>query len=323
MINLIVNNTIVVPIGDIKVDKFMKRQASTISFKMLKSQGDKIELGNKISLNYDGKNVFVGFIFNINENENDVITVKGYDQLRYLKNSHTMLIKNKTATKVIQDIATEFNLKIGKMVDTVVDIAPKQKIIENKTLIDIIYDCLEDTMIANNQKGARKQEFLLYDKNGQLSLSKLTDLKSNLILTEKNCYGYSYEMDIDNKTYSKIYIYYKDDNEHKINKFIIDDSNLTKKYGVLQKTINTQRITKEQAEQYGKKLLKYYGVPQQRFKLKTLIGDVDIIGGTSIAVRFNSIYKNISNYMVVDKVTHIFSDNDYTMELDLLGVDMA
>lgn len=323
MLSLIVGKTIVTPIDEVVVNREMKRVPSSIEFKVLKEQVSDIKLGDKITATYDDGNLFMGYVFCIKENKDDVVSIKGYDQMRYLKNQHTMLIKNKTATKLIKEIASEFKLQVGEMEDTKVDIATKQKIVENKSLIDIIYDALEDTMLANNQKGNRTVEYLLYDDFGKLTLKKLKDMKSKIILTEENTYNYSFSRDIDNSTYTKIYIYYKDDKEHKINKHIVNDTDTQKKWGILQKTISTKRITKQQAEEYAKKLLKYYGVPKQSFTLDCLVGDINIRGGTSVAIMFNTTTKNFNNFFVVNKVKHVFKDNEYTMKLELLGVDMA
>ena len=46
--------------------------------------------------------------------------------------------------------------------------------------------------------------------------------------------------------------------------------------------------------------------------------DINIRGGTKIAVTLDN---KAQNYFIVDTVTHKFTNNEYTMDMVLLGVD--
>lgn len=316
-LEIIVNNELIEPIGTITLERGMKRKASTLRISFKKEDGKSFELGQMVTLKYKDVKAFKGYIFGIDETEGDLIKVLAYDQMRYLKNQHTMLIKNKTASKLIKEIASIFRLKVGAIEDTKVDIATKQVIVENKSLMDIIYEALENTMLANKQAG-RLQQYILYDDYGELKLAKLNDLKTDLLIDGESILKYSYSQNIDGETYNKILIYYKDDKDHKINNFITENSTLEDKWGVLQKTVSTQRITESQASKYGADLLKYYSVPKKSFRISTVVTDINIRGGTKIAVTLDD---KAQNYFIVDTVTHKFTNNEYTMDMVLLGVD--
>ena len=322
-VTLIVNNELIEPVGEVKLVREMKKSPSSLEIKFRKEDTKNIELGNTVIFKYDNSNVFKGFVFVIEESEDDIVNIKAYDQLRYLKNSHTLAIKNKTVTQLIGELCKQFGLQVGDLADTKVDIAPKQKLIENKALFEIIQDGILETMRANLNKNVRILNYILYDDFGSICLKEIFDLKVNIRINEDNIIKFKYSEDIDNETYNRVYLYYKDDETHKVQEYMKVNADAIKKWGVLQKTIDTPRITKAQAQEYSNQLLTYYGTPKKEFIITTAIGDVEVRGGSMIPIEFNTNKNSYKSYFVVDKVTHTFSSNEHTMELTLLGVDMA
>lgn len=321
-LEIIVKDTLIEPIGEITLEREIQGNPSNLNIKFRKQDGKNFKLGDTISLKYKGTPAFKGYIFVIEESEDDLISIKAYDQTRYLKNTHTMLIKNKTATAVIKELAQVFLLKTGELIDTKVDIAIEQKLIENQSLFEIIKDCLEQTMLANGVARQRIPEFVLYDKYGELTLNEISKMESQVVLDKTNIISYTLNNDIDNETYNRIYIYHKDDKSKALEQYKVSDDEKVKEWGVLQKTIDTQRISVDKAKTYAEQLLKYYGVPKKEFSIKTIANDIEVRGGTKIAVVFNTNNQEIKSYFIVKKVTHKFENGEYIMDLNLLGVDM-
>lgn len=318
-IEIKINNTLIESIGEIQLKRFMRDSPSTLNINFRKSDLKNVNLGNEITLKYDGVNAFKGYIFIIKENEQDLISITAYDQLRYLKNNHTMLIKNKTASQLLKDLCSYFNLKQGNIEDTKIDIATTQQIVEDKSVFEIINDAIMDTMVEERKKNSRVLTYLLYDDYGKITLTNIDNLQNNLVLDESNILFYSNEVIIDNETYNKILISYKDDNTKELNTFYFDSSDTQSKWGVLQKVENYKNITKEQAEDLAKKLLTLYNVPHNSLTIKTINTDINIRGGSKVAIILNTLTKQIKNYYVVNTVTHILSNDEYVMELELVG----
>lgn len=314
-----IKDKVVEAFGDFKLTREMKDAASRVELKFRSEDMKDIELGNVISITYKGTGMFKGYIFSIVEKYGDLIEVVAFDQLRYLKNQHTMTIKNKTATKLIKELAAEFKLKLGEIEETSVDIAVKQIIVENQSLFEIINNALDDTMLANKKQG-RIRQYILFDDFGKLTLKDQKGLKSDLVFENSNIIKFENQSSIDSQTYNKIFIYYKDDKEKKVDKYIIEDSDTQSKWGVLQKTFSVEKITKDQADEWGQKLLKYFNIPNWKFEITTLLQDPEIRGGTNIKVSLDLNNKKLQKNMVVSKVIHNFSNNEYTMDLTLLGV---
>lgn len=323
---IIINDEIIEAINEVTLTRYMKDMPTEFDVEFLKSDSTNISLGNSIVVKYKDINVFKGFIFVIDETEDDTIKCKAYDQLRYLKNEHTMVVKNKTASDLIKELAGVFNLKLGNIVDTGIDIAPKQMLIENKSLFQIIYDALEYTTVSKQQKNNRIELYLLYDDFGSLTLNKLGDLSSDVIFDKDNIISYSFGTSIDTETYNRILVYSKVETDDKVEKNILeyyraDDSSTQTKWGVLQKVVNADHIKKEQAQKYVNDLLSRYNVENITFNITTIGGDVNIRGGSKVAIMLNTSKSIINKYLIVNKVTHKFASNEYTMELELIGVE--
>lgn len=315
-----IKDKIIEVFGDFKITREMRDVPSSVELNFRKEDLKGIELGNEVAVKFKGKGMFKGYIFSITEKHGDLIEIVAFDQLRYLKNQHTMTIKNKTASKLIQELASEFKLKVGDITETSVDIAVKQIIVENQSLFEIINNALDDTMLANKQQG-RVMQYILYDDFGKLTLKNQKDLNSNLVFENSNIIKFENKHSIDNQTYNKIFIYYKDEKDKKVDKFIIENSSTQGKWGVLQKTFGVEKITKEQADEWGQKLLKYFNIPSWKFNITTLLQDPEVRGGTNVKVSIELNDNKIEKNLVVSKVVHNFSNNEYSMDLTLIGVD--
>lgn len=320
MLEIQINNKLLQAVGSVKLSRYMKDNPSTINFKFRKEDLKEVDLGDVITLKYKDVNAFKGYIFKINETEDDLIEINALDQLRYLKNQHTMTIKNKTATNLIKELASEFGLEVGELDDTKVDIAKQQIIVENKSLFEIIYDALDDTMLENNKNG-RIIDYVLYDDFGKLTLKNQKDIKSDLVFDNSNISQFNNNYSIDSETFNKIFIYYKDETTHTMDKFIVQDGSTISKWGVLQKTFGVEKITKAQADEYGQKLLKYYNLPKWEFSITTLATDINVRGGTNVIINLELNDKVINKNLVVNSVDHIFENDEYTMKMSLIGVD--
>lgn len=315
-----INNKPIEAIGEIKLKRFMRNSPSTLDITFRKSDLSNVELGQEITLKYNNNKAFKGYIFSIKENASDLVTVLAYDQLRYLKNHHTLLVKNKTVSQLLKDLCGYFKLKIGEIEDTKVDIAVKQQIIENKAVFEIIYDGIMDTMIEEKKKNNRILTYILYDDFGKITLKNSEKLTTNIFLDETNIIDYSNDLTIDGETYNKILIAYKDDDKHELNTFYFDSSDTQKKWGVLQKVENHKNITKAQAEKLAKDLLTLYNTHNRSLKVKTLNTDINVRGGTKVPVILNTVDKQVKRFYLIKTVTHIFTNDEYLMELELLGV---
>lgn len=79
-----------------------------LTFNVVKDNIIDFTEGNPVRMAIDGTNVFYGFVFTKKRDKDGIISVTAYDQLRYLKNKHTMHYVNLTASELVKQIAADF-----------------------------------------------------------------------------------------------------------------------------------------------------------------------------------------------------------------------
>ena len=288
-------------------------QAGKLTFTTLKiGSGANTEMafseGDQVCFYYDGKLVFVGYVFTKKRDREHRIEVTCYDQIRYLKNKYTYVFENKTATQIIQSLCADFNLNVGAMDNTGYVIPAIAE--ENKSALDIVLTVLQETL-ANTGNS-----FVLFDNAGQLQLKNNANMVSNVVIKNDTAENFDYSSSIDDETYNSIVLYYKGDDE-KIQLFTANGGNTIPQWGLLRyfEEVKNPSIGQNKADS----LLKLYNRKTRELKVTGAFGDISIRGGTLIPVQLDLGDIAANNYMLVEKVTHNFENDHYTMDLTLEG----
>lgn len=280
-----------------------------LSFKIVLDEKIIFTEGDCVTLKVDKANVFSGFIFSISNDKDNIASITAYDQLRYLKNKDTYKIENQTASEVIKLLANDFNLKCGDIEDTSFKI--KRKIEDNQTLFDIIQNALDLTLANTGNL------YIFYDDFGKLTLKSLSNMKTNILIDDECLENYDYNTSIDNNTYNQIKLSYANEESQKREIFIEKDSNNIKQWGLLQYfediKENANAINK------AKNLLKLYNQKSKSLTLKNVCGNTNIRAGSLIMTSLKIRNEKFNTYMLVEKCTHTFNENNHTMDLTLEG----
>ena len=103
----------------------------------------------------------------------------------------------------------------------------------------------------------------------------------------------------------------------KIQVFTASDKDKIAQWGTLRyfEEIDKPAIGQSKANQ----LLKLYARKTRELKITAAFGDPTVRGGTLIPVKLDIGERQISNYMLVEKVTHTFNNDHHTMDLTLGG----
>lgn len=264
--------------------------------------------GDAVCFYYDQKPIFMGYVFTKKRDKEHRIEVTCYDQIRYLKNKYTYVFENKTATQIIQALAKDFNLKTGDMDNTAYVIPAVAE--ENKAALDIILDVLEESLVSTGNM------FTLYDSFGQLTLKNSANMVSNTLIFEESAENFDYKSSIDDETYNSIILYYKGD-DNKIALYTAQSKENINRWGTLRYFEEVKNPTIGQNK--ANSLLKLYNKKTRELKVTGAFGSTDVRGGTLIPVRLDLGDVVTNNYMLVQKVTHKFEENHYTMDLTLEG----
>jgi len=313
LIELLIQNgsTIYKPIvkGEVKWDTERKGQPGKLTFSVLNDGVIDFQEGNAVMFKVDDTKVFYGFVFKKERDKEQVINVTAYDQLRYLKNKDTYVYKDKTANELIQMIAADFNLQIGILEDTVFKIP--SRIEDNKSLMEMIQTALDLTLQGKNKM------YVLYDNFGKITLKNIESMKLNLLVDEEAAENFKYSSTIDGETFNRIKLSYNNEETGKRDIYIAQDSANINNWGVLQyfESIDDKVNGKAKADA----LLRLYNNKNRSLTISNAFGDVRVRAGSSIPVKLLLGDVAVQNYMVVDKVSHTFSDDEHIMNLTLMG----
>lgn len=264
--------------------------------------------GDPVCFYYKNIPIFMGYVFTKKRDREHHIEVTCYDQLRYFKNKYTYKFTNYTATQIIRALCNDFNLNV-KSFDNTNYVIPSL-IEENKSAFDICLKVLQETLLNTGEM------YTLYDDFGDLCLKNSANMVSTTLIMDATAENFDYSSSIDDETYNSIVLYYTEDNQPTKYYTASSDSNI-QRWGTLRyfEKVDNKTIAQNKANS----LLKLYNKRTRSLKISKAFGDVTVRGGTLIPVKLNLGDVMVNNYMLVQKVTHNFEKDYYTMDLTLEG----
>lgn len=298
--------------GTISWETQRRGQPGKCSFTLISDSQLRIEEGNALRLDVDGKSVFFGFIFERSWNHDERIKITAYDQLRYLKNKDSYNYTELTAGNLIRMIAQDYNLKVGELEDTGMPLSRNEK---DKTLFDIILNNLDIAMIRLGQI------YTFYDDVGKLALKNMEKMKLDIMIDDTTAQDYDYKVSIDSNTYNQIKLYYDNTESKKRELYITKNSESINKWGILQKDESIDKGV--DAQTIAEKYLTLYNRPSRTLVIKDAFGDIRVRAGCMIPVLLNVNDLDLKNYLVIESVTHKIDGGIHTMDLTLRGAKIS
>lgn len=311
---LIQNDQIYLPAveGSVKLEQSRKGAPAKLTFTVLKDGVLNFQEGNPVTMRFDGKPVFAGFVFKKSRSDGLQINVTAYDQLRYLKNKDTLSYTNKTYGELLSMLATDYHLQVGSVADTKYKIPSR---IEEGTLLDMLQNASDLTVVNTGVL------YVLYDDFGKLTLKPLKDMILDVVVDEDTAKGYDYESSIDKDTYNKIKLAVDNDQTGERETHVTNEPVNQGKWGQLQyyEKIDGSPTAAVLAER-AKILLNYYNKKHRTLTIKGAFGDLRVRGGSLLVVKMGLGDIAVNNYMCVEKVTHTWEHGLHTMDLSLSGI---
>ncbi|EPD52751.1 hypothetical protein HMPREF1210_01131 [Paenisporosarcina sp. HGH0030] len=260
----------------------------------------------------DGKEkVFYGYVFEVSFKKEGAVSVKAYDQLKYLMYNDTFVFPSTTATTAIKKIASDAKLKIGILEDTGYKVPG---IIEDdKKALDVATKFLDSTLIATNRN------FVLFDNFGALDLRNINNMKiaaDDFFIGEGSLlFDFNYKKSIDEETYNRVKLVHDNKKTGKREVYIAQDSANIAKWGRLQVF---QKVDENMTEAQIKDLLDRF-IKLRNRETKSL--SVDCLGHWKVrAGSFILIYiekLGIKEYFLVNECSHKWSAGVHTMSLEV------
>ena len=277
-------------------------------------EGDYVELRqyNPDTNNYDC--IFYGRVFTKQRNSDQLITVTAYDSLRYLKNKHTGIYEDKRASEIVSSVlsAAKLPYKTEDIKDTSYVISSLTE--DEQTMFDIIQDAIDLTVYNTTTL------YVLWcDGVGNIHLDNAATLKTDIVIEKSTAQNFDYTSSIDDNTYNTIYLYYDNDDTNKREEYVAKDNTKIDEWGTLKYSESIS--TNANATDKVNKLLKLYNRKTRKLKITKAIGDVRCRAGASVIVKLDLGDMDVSNYMLIEKATHTFTNGLHTMDLTLSGLE--
>lgn len=288
-------------------------RAGSLDFTLIKNgiyqdPGFKYNNGDIVTVRKNNQNVFYGYIFSIEGGKDEAIKIACYDQLRYLMANDTYVFTNVTASDIVRRIAEDFNLRLGRIDDTVYRIPAMVE--DGKKILDIICKSLDLTLINSGVN------FFLYDDFGSLSLRKCDDFLVDFIIGENSLMtNYASKTTIDSDTYNRIKLYQDNKDTGRREVYMAQDSNNIAKWGVLQLYQSVdENLNAAQINELLNTLSELKNRETKSLKIEA-IGDISVRAGAYVPIIISEY--GINQPFLVDECTHKFDGADHTMSLEL------
>lgn len=313
---LILNgNTTYVPVVEDEVTWITDRVGvpGELNFTILDDGKIDVQEGNTVRFQYEGKKVFIGFIFEKSDDKEGLIEIVAYDQLRYLKNKDVYVYTNKRADQFVRMVANDFGLSVGTLENTRYVIPSMVE--DNVALFDMIGNALDVTLENSGE------QYVLYDDFGRIALRRMQSMALDVLVDEETAENFKYNSSIDSDTYNQVKLIRENEEEGTREVFMAKDTKNINSWGVLQHfdTLGEDENGKSKADA----LLRLYNQKTKTLEVVGQLGDVRVRGGSMLPVRLQLNDTRVSNMMLVEKVTHTFKKDEHFMDLTLWGGEFS
>lgn len=304
---------------------YRKNSASTLDFKFARdlvvqnNLSIVIDEGNAVELTVNDNKIYKGFIFQKSRNKDQIISIKCYDQLRYLQNKQSYTFVNKKASDIIKSIANDFGLITGNIVDTGYILPPLN--MDNQRLLDVIMKSLDLTQ--NNQN----ELYIFYDDIGKLTLKKSKNMVTDYIFTDdSNITNFNYVTSIDINTYNQIKLYKDNEKTGKRELYIAKDNANIGNWGILQHYEKLDdNFNPAQAQKLANDILTLKNKITETLSIE--VQNIDdslklekLRAGNYVYVLIKALASgDFSKVCLIEKCTHTFTDNEHSIKLELNG----
>ena len=269
-----------------------------------------VGVGDAVRFSVDGELQFYGWVFTVSKNRWLEMEITCYDRLRYLKANASYAFYNQGAENIIQLIAEDLQITLGKISNTGYLIP--SLIEQEQTCLDIIGEAVQQTLLNTGRV------FVFFDDGDGLSLQEAGSMISPYVLGEKSLLtDYTYDVDIDKQTYNSVKLSRPNEATGRSDVFIAKDDFTIGHWGLLQlyQTVDGD-MNDAQVKAQAQASLEYYNRPMKSLSISAL-GVPGLRAGMMLYVNL----PDLRQFVLLEKVSHTWENDAHTMEIETLTLD--
>ncbi len=282
--------------------------AAVLDCAVVKEGALSFDEGAAVCLLVGGEVVFRGRCFRKGRTQPEIISLRAYDQIRYLQNRDCCVMRDFTAGDLLRQAARANSLTVGEIADTGYKLGVRSY--DNRRYLDMLAEVLQETLV-----GVGRHYYIL-DEGGRLCLKSSQDMRVNLLLDIASVGGYEYATSIDDGVASRVKVIYEDRRRGERREFVAENSEYLRKYGVLQQ-VSKNADASEQTLEKAKELLREAARRQEKLSFRDVPADLRLCGGSLVGVRFDLGDVVRDEWMLVDGVKFRWRGGNCLMDVDL------
>ncbi|MCL0330618.1 XkdQ/YqbQ family protein [Apilactobacillus xinyiensis] len=165
--------------NNIKWTLDMNFSAGSLTFDLLEVQeGFVIKNGDVISLYWDKKKIFYGYVFKVSYTSDEKFSVTAYDALRYFKNQDSLVMPISTVSQRFEKVAKMANVKYKTLSSASYKLPAE--VFDNKSYFDMVSGGIQKT------KRATEKHFFLFANFNVVELRKYPYKQLKLSIGDKS-----------------------------------------------------------------------------------------------------------------------------------------
>lgn len=286
----------------------------SLKFTVVKAGDLSFTEGDVVRFSVDGQLQFYGWVFTKEKDRWGEIQVTCYDRIRYLKANASYNFEGQTAGDMLRQIAADLQLDVGDVGSTGYAIPDYCK--EDESCLDILEEALQLTLLNTGDI------WVLFDDGNGLALRRPEDMMSDVVIGDNSLLtNYNYKTDIDQQTYNSIKLARPNEETGRADVVVAENSQAIQQWGLLQlyqvvdEGLNTAQMTAQATA-----TLSYYGRRMRTLKVESL-GVPGLRAGMMVLMKVQGLGDiNLDQYVLLEKVTHTWTNDDHTMEFETMGI---
>lgn len=164
---------------------------------------------------------------------------------------------------------------------------------------------------------------MLFDDGNGLALRQPRDMVSNVVIGDMSLLtDYTYKTDIDEQTYNHVKLARPNEETGRADVFVAEDSATIGQWGMLQlyQTVDGT-MNDAQVQAQARATLSCYNRRMRTLKVSSL-GVPGLRAGQMVLMKVQGLGDiNLDQYVLLEKVTHTWANDDHTMEFETLGLE--